>query len=83
MNRIFQPSINQDLLIANVSEKIFYDYQSIVRELNGKYFFLFKSIIQKRNIDQNYQQDIHEVFNQYKTIISSRAASGDVKFQMI
>jgi hypothetical protein len=41
--------------------------------------FIFKSIIQKRNIDQTYEQGIHEVFNQYKNIISSRAASGDVK----
>ncbi|CAF1010829.1 unnamed protein product [Rotaria sp. Silwood1] len=63
---IDEPRINQDLLIANISEKIFFDYRSI-----------------KRNIDETYEQGINEVFNQYKYIISSRVANGDIPDQCV
>ncbi|CAF1299789.1 unnamed protein product [Rotaria sordida] len=63
---IDEPGINQDLLVANISEKIFFDYRST-----------------KRNIDDTYEQGINEVFNQYKNIISSRVASGDIPDQCV
>ncbi|CAF1596679.1 unnamed protein product [Rotaria magnacalcarata] len=38
---------------------------------------------EKRNIDETYEQGINEVFNQYRNIISARAASGDMPDQCV
>lgn len=41
---------------------------------------IFLNKIQKKNINETCEEGINQVYNQYKTTISSRAASGDVNY---
>ncbi|CAF1327921.1 unnamed protein product [Adineta steineri] len=79
-----EPNINQDLLIANVSEKIFYDYRSITREIDKTYeqsindvFHQYKNIISSRatsgDIPDECIKEIVCAMEQFKTRLLARA----------